>query len=70
MNRFHKSYVILLLYVDGMVIIGASIYIEGINKIKREFSKEWVLRKLSERSCHHSWNFLRCSFENSRGEET
>jgi hypothetical protein len=43
-KSFKNSYIILLLYVDDMVIVGASI--EEINKLKNQLSKQLAMKDL------------------------
>ena len=44
MKKFDSFYIILLLYVDGLVVARA--HIEDINKLKRELSKEFFMKDL------------------------
>ena len=41
---FDKSYIILLLYVDDMLIVGSSI--EGINILKKQLLKQFAIKDL------------------------
>lgn len=44
-QRFHdKSYIILLLYVDDMLVVGSSI--EEINKLKKLLSNQFAMKDL------------------------
>ena len=43
-KNFDKSFIILLLYVDGMLVAGADM--QEIINLKRELSKEFVMKDL------------------------
>ena len=41
-NKFDNFYIILLLYIDDMLIVGASM--KKLNKLKRELSKKFAMK--------------------------
>ena len=43
-KSFDNSYIILLLYVDGMLIVGSDI--KNINNLKKQLSKQFAMKDL------------------------